>query len=131
MTGQARQGTVVCGAWFEDGWISPYVRLVFPAPRGDAKWTLGLYCPPPVGRAMSLTIRSGSTLLDQVTDLKPGEARDWSHIQKRAPGAGETLTLSIRADGGFRPGNGDERELALLVTDWRVDAVAQFFRRTG
>lgn len=111
---------ILCGEWYDDNWISPYVRAEFPVTGKPSTLHVTMYCPEIVGPTTAV-IRKGHQALGRISDILPGETKTWDCPLDNPDTTHDTVSLSIRIETSICPGHDDNRELGLVLTEWYLD----------
>lgn len=111
---------VACGYWWEDKWCTPYLRGRFNV-TGDAPHLYIKARNPEIrNRTSFLRVRIGTRSIAEFTDIAAGAWIDEAISLAPFVNDNDVLDVSLRFDASWRPSNGDVRELAALLFDWRV-----------
>jgi hypothetical protein len=119
-TTERTTATLQIGQWHDDGWISPYLRMRFQAPSDNPKLVLSVYCPDAEAKPSTLAVRQGAGRLLLEETLPRGEMVTLS--ASITASRGSEVDISLRTDQPFDPSGEDKRKIAVVLTEWRLDA---------
>lgn len=109
---------ILCGDWFDDGWVTPYVRRRFAGADGPLRLVLGLYCPDSEDAPITVAVRLGARAVVVEDAVPPGKLVYWT---RRFEGPDGDVDISLRTSRPCRSGAGDARDLGIVVTEWRLE----------
>lgn len=110
---------IVCGEWWEDRWISPYVRCRFLVGRGPKTLHVVFLLPKRYPQTPSISIRSGVSLVG-VTHPIPLEKPVALALPLTGMEDQTEINISLRSDKMWHPGGDDTRALGVVVPEWRI-----------
>ena len=113
---------IVRGNWWEDNWLSPYVRARFQCDAAELRMRIELFLPDTETEPMQIVFRMGGiTVLGEET-VEPRELRVIELPLPRFKSAQNQVDISLRTSRRFNSSADDQRNLGVLATEWYLVA---------
>lgn len=112
---------IICGDWWDDNWISPYLRARFQSPREETRLIVRAFNPACTRQKNRLLIRVGTEILLQ-TDIVALDG--WVEIDQPLPESylqDDVCDISLRSLKSWSPQGGDTRLMGFILVDWRLE----------
>ncbi len=107
-------GQVVCGTWYDDNWMTPYVRLRFSNAIHASTLLANFYWPPSQREPVTVVARLGGDTLLLTEAVLPGQFVKCSAQIPRSARRSD-LDVSLRTDRLLETWGKDDRDLGIVL----------------